>query len=260
MFNPDTLKEATDRDLAGEIVERASKGTLDETVKSEMMVVLAILGTIAEGARAEVKGTLSDTPVPEAAAEKPILTRFNEQYEHWSAEHKAKMPWEKVQERLLANNSHYLNLASAMNEGGVLFGIDIEGNPLVADDGFGAIMCGMKYADTREAVYFTKDAKGEKTSTGYEMFPATISEDHPFSPEVLAFMAFTGREFVMSDDGELGWAREASWLESDHIAIGRDWPRYIHRSLACGATVVDKDNSINSDPKRGARRLLRVKA
>ncbi len=180
----------------------------------------------------------------------PALARFKADYERWSAKDKAKAPWEEVQERLLANEGYKLKRASAMNEGGVLFGIDSEGKFLVADGGLEPIMTGMNYADIREAVRFAKDDKGKKTSTGYEMFGYTGKFDK--SPEMLAFEAFTGQPFVKSPSGR-EW--RFSWLESgDNFHL----PRNAGFNPVFGRVLVGHDYPVFSPSLLGTRRLLRV--
>ncbi len=189
--------------------------------------------------------------------ETPPLVRFKADYERWPTKDKATATWEEVQKRLLANNGHYLNLASAMNEGGLLFGIDTEGNPLVADGGLRPIMCGMNYFDTREAVRFTQNGEGEKTPTGYEMFG--FNRENQKSHEVLAFEAFTAQPFVRSSYEQ----EAASWLESGDLdpSVGWTWSaRGIYMAkddLEANVRVVPPTVFY---PFLGVRRLLRVKA
>jgi len=210
--------------------------------------------------------------VLEAVAGAPRLAVYKEQYERWPAKDKAKISWQNVQERLLANNGHYLSLASAMNEGGILFGIDTESNPLIADGGLEPIMCGMDYFDTRDAVRFTRNDKGEKTPTGYEMFGYSAS-DISFltgldlkSPEIESFETFTRMPFV--SDGGKEEVYSGSWLESGDCDESWDDPLPLARHADFNAhfipyqkcqTEVSHDLPQRSGWGLGVRRLLRVK-
>lgn len=187
------------------------------------------------------------------------LERFENQYRRLTAEHKALCTWNKVRARLLNNNGRYLALADKMNLGGVLFGVDIQGNPLFADDGEEPIMTDLNYGDTRKKVYLN-DPQGQweaDNMSGYEMFPYAGGEDgYDKSYEILAFERFTEKPFVVSPNRD-EW--RSSWLESGENPTGPrrvvfhpDFPDFAH-------TRVYGDDPESHSPARGVRRLLRVK-
>ena len=83
-------------------------------------------------------------------------------YENWQPEEKEKAKWDFVQDRLLTGN----NLEKAVNlPESILFGLDKEGNPLVANGGVEPIMTGMGYNKSRR-VLISKD---------YALFPTYSS-------------------------------------------------------------------------------------
>lgn len=65
----------------------------------------------------------------------PRLRKFEDHYGHLEAADQARCPWPEVQERLLARDGFYLNLADRMDEGGMLFEVDQLGNPRITDGG-----------------------------------------------------------------------------------------------------------------------------
>ena len=139
-------------------------------------------------------------------------------------------------------------LACDMVEGGLLFGVDKEGNPLFADGGLEPIICGLNYDDTLNAVMFMK-RNGKEMSTGYEMFP--YSGLYEKSDEILAFEAATGEPFIRSEDGKKS---KGSWLAAQEV-VGR---RIEFDPEVGGATLGDGVKRDKS-PRIGVRRLLRVK-
>lgn len=214
--------------------------------------VVAIQSTTGNDACATV--TVAETHVTEVIEEDPRLQRFAKYYKRILPEDKARCSWQEVKERLLANNGHYLALANAMNEGGILFGVDKDGNPLIADDGKGPIMTGMNYCDTRKKVYFKDDEC--KDPTGYEMFPFSdnFERDMRKSPEIRAFERFTLKPFIVSHDRGR-WL--CSWLESgenpSRFPYLIDLQPYHRNAYVQGSTEFFRD------PRCGVRRLLRVK-
>jgi len=203
------------------------------------------------GVRSDVKGTLTAKDISaEAAPEAKGIARFKAQYEGLEPEYKADCSWHEVESRLLANDSHFLKLVEAMNQGGVFFGVDKDGNPLIADGGVEPIMTGMNYADTREAVMFKK-IEGKQAPTGYELFP--YSGDYKKSDEMLAFEKSTNEPFIRSGNKK-EW--RGSWLESGEKSVR---PRLADFGPVRGRAYVDYGSPRNSYPLLGARRLLRVK-
>lgn len=180
------------------------------------------------------------------------LNRFQDEYQHLPVEQKNRCSWEKFQYRMLANEERFLVLAKAMNGGGILFGIDRQGNPLIADvaeDPRDLPYCGLDYNATDNAVY----------STGYEMFPE--AEHREKSEEVQMFETNTGKLFVQSRNGRQ-WV--ASWLKYNEKCrtIGRQptsvapFVRFYSRSKKT-QTGFAMPNIASS--RRGVRRLLRVR-
>ncbi len=176
----------------------------------------------------------------------PRLTRYNEMYNKWSLADRAKAPWKFVQERLLSKD--YLAKAEAMNEGGVLFGIDLAGNPLVADGGVKPIMTGKNYANARKAVMGE-----EKTPTGYILFPYV--EPYTKSPEIMAFERFTGEPFVRSEDKKT-W--RSSWLDSGENDANVRFARVAYFDPGVKHAYVCDGSAVDGYDRRGVRRLLRV--
>ena len=202
----------------------------------------------------------------------PDLAVYAEQYKNMAPEDKAKMTWAQVRARLTADDSKYLKLGRSMKNGGILFGVDIDGNPIIADGGGEPIMKGMTYADTRKAVY------GEKgDETGYEMFPYTVTG----SAEVEAYMDATGKPFVFSTEltnedfsiapkryiltnlGRIpiGKKWRSSWLDhSESYDTAESVPPMVYFNTGLDAQyLVQANKRYPSHPRRGVRRLLRVK-
>lgn len=178
---------------------------------------------------------------PEFVEADPSLARYGEQYSRWDAALKSQISWELVRGKFLANDGKYLKLAAAMNEGGVLFGLDGKGNPLVADGGVEPVMTGMDYENTRSAV----------TESGYRMFPC--SDDYDKSFEILNFEKFTNEPFIRSADKK-EWM--SSWLERD-TAGGT---RVISFRIGYGDTYVHFENGKFAGNSCGVRRLLVMEA
>lgn len=191
----------------------------------------------------------------DAVEQNPRLLRFKADYDRFSPELKARCSWAKISHRLLADNGHYLKLAEVMNDGGVLFGVDAEGNPLIADGGDGPIMTGMDYRDTRDRVLHeytgnrrivTNDRNRYPIPTGYEMFP--FSTDHlEKSTEIMMFEAHTDQPFIQSG--------------GSHLESGAN-PQYSCSVLPGKDRKVSYLSYRHPDAKSadiGVRRLLRVK-
>lgn len=184
------------------------------------------------------------------------LVSYRVDYDRWAKQDKKKCPWKKIKRMLLSHENFYLGRAEAMVKGGVLFGIDAECNPLIADSGHEPIMTNMNYSDTRRAVYFA-DAECQQP-TGYEMFP--YAGNCSRSLEIYAFEKFTGRPFVVSLS-RYGW--QSAWLENGEKPIYN--PRVAGFSPEFGSgrgsstSYVGTCNPKDKCPERGTRRLLRLK-
>lgn len=168
--------------------------------------------------------------------------------------------WEEVRSRLLANDGHYLYKAGCLQERGLLFGVDDRGSLLFADGGEELLMTNRKYPDTRNAICFLEESK--KVPTGYEMFP--YFEDWSYcegydrtSPEMEMFEAFTGRPFPFVNSNYQVYPNpdpRSSWLESGENPLQARCSFY--NPYVC---MVHRVNPAERHPKRGVRRLLRVK-
>ena len=180
------------------------------------------------------------------------LVRYGAQYEKMDKDSKLRCSREEVENRLLAQDSHYLRLAERLNQKGILFGVDEEGNPLFADGGEGPILIAMTYVDTRNVVLF-KSESGKLVESGYEMFPYKSEKSDKKSLEIQMFEAYTGKPFVKSAKGD-EW--RSSWLESG------ERPKSPHSAFipanGRSVSIVICDQGCK-DPERGIRRLLRVK-
>lgn len=193
----------------------------------------------------------------------PRLAAFKEDYDNSeNPTLREKCSWAEIQTRLLANEGHYLALAQAMEQGGILFGVDAQGNPLIADRGDEPIMKGMNYKNTRDRVLYkhtSNDKDGtmilgedqKPISTGYEMFPYV--EPYDKSEEILQYEAHTGEPFVKSPNGT-EW--RSSWAESGE---NPSWPRAVSFRPDDGYASVSYASPMREFDLRGVRRLLRVK-
>ncbi len=193
----------------------------------------------------------------EIAAEDPRLQRYRTQYEFlFDPSLKAKCLWIEIKDRLLAKDGKFLKLAEGMVEGGVLFGVDDNGNPLFADGGEEPIMKGMSYSDTRNRVlyqydgYKMKKEGGQAVPTGYEMFPHTGHNGK--SAEIIMFERTMNRPFIQSANDK--WC--SSWLESGEDPTSSGFALY-NPSIEHVEITDYEDNADSAE--RGVRRLLRVK-
>lgn len=246
---PASVREEVGAYLASLIIP-SSKG-----VVAEQEVAGASVVQIAQG----VEG--SERKVIEID-EKQYLQRFKAFYDsdRFPQADRDKCSWQEIESRLLRNNGRYLKLAVAMEKGGILFGVDKDGNPLIADGGDGLMLTGMDYHGVRRAVYY--DESGDN-STGYEMFPMgpqgrrrTPSDPFDKSQEIQAFEKFINGQLVGSRgmQGQL-----ACWIDT-----GLGLPPGIGLYVLCngygyGGSCVYGQSLGASGPTIGTKRLLRVK-
>ena len=247
------------RDISG-----ASRDDLETLVKNlvktgsvEAEVVNAELDAIRETTSMRAKAA-SGTEIqfsPEQAQER--LASYSSQYEELDRESKARCSWEELKSRLLANNGRNLGLAEGLNQKGVLFGVDNNGNPLIADAGDEPLMTGMDYPDTRNRVMYEYEGnemvkeKGKPVPTGYELFP--YEGDYEKSVEIKMYEQNTGNPIVASSYRK-EW--RSIWLESGQ---NPSWPRNARFYPDRGNADVNLDYPRFNLPERGVRRLLRVK-
>jgi len=183
----------------------------------------------------------------------PILAQYKSDYEKWDSKLKARISFEEIALRLQAREGHYLKLAQKLQEGGILWGVDAEGNPLFADKGVEPVMKGMSYNKAFKELYGKdypddeKEAKDYmKAHDGYEMFDQ--------GDDVRAVEKFTGEPFVANEG--------RNEYRSSHLFRGKNpsWSRfarfYPHRRFVY---LIDSSNPTYGYGSRGVRRLLRVK-
>ena len=181
----------------------------------------------------------------ERVAEETPLVLYKTHYERWPVKAKKLCEWNEVEKRLLAQDGYYLRLAGAMNKGGVLFGVDKEGNPLVADGGLDPVMKGKNWYETRDEI--------EMKSKEYEMFPC---KELKKGEEMVAFESFTGEPFVKSHK-----RRSASWIGGYYkmIALGLTFVGRAQFDPKTGRVELFESWPDSSEPDRGVRRLLRLR-
>lgn len=199
------------------------------------------------------------TKFAELVKKYPSLQRYREDYDKWGNGLKIRCSWHTVQDRLLANGAHYLKLAEGLDQGGVMFGVDVEGNPLFADAGKMPGSYEKKYFEARKKTkFFDHENETPNIPTGYELFP--YAPEKKKSLEIVLYEKFTGEPFVQPLGEKM---RAQCWLEDG------DWDSEKNK----GNTMVAKyDNRIAEvniimpELERGdnntavVRKLLRLKA
>ncbi|MFH0820515.1 MAG: hypothetical protein V1908_01950 [Candidatus Peregrinibacteria bacterium] len=221
-------------------------------LKAKPPVELAsVKGDLLKLTRSDVQDTISGAgEAADTAPEDPRLAAYKAQYDRWSAAEKTRCLWAEVKERLLGNDSEDLKRAEAMPEGGILFGLDKQGNLLIANGGLGPVLTNMNYQDTRKAVRFTEQG-GKQAPTGYEM----LSEE----AEIRAFEAFTGQPVVRTPEGF-----EPSPEDNGYRGIWResgdnpDWARHAYVDPGSARARLYVYYPSLRLPGRGVRCLLRV--
>ncbi len=198
---------------------------------------LAVLGT---------RGKIAGVPAtPVTVREKdPTLEVYRKQYNCMPSAAQVQCSWEEVKARLLGNSGQDLERAGNIPGGQpVLFGVDKDGNPLIANGGPGPILTGMNYANTRKAVHFA-EKDGKPVPTGYEMLSEEV--------DIRTFEAFTGKPVVQLAEGQ-DWA--GIWRESgDNPGWARSARVYAGNTRA---NLYEYYPGFH-DPGLGVRCLLRV--
>lgn len=207
-----------------------------------------------------VNPTIVAPEASDAVEVNPRLTKYKEQYDGSGNSKLKNVPWATIQDRILEDEDFQLRAALDLEQGGELFGIDKEGNPLISDGGDEPVVKGMNYPDTRARVHFkhTSNDKagtmiqgedGQPISTGYEMFGYV--EPYNKSDEIEQYEAHAGKKFVQNSK-----EYRSSWLESGK---NPSWPRDVGSGPRNAASRVYDDAPKDVYPTRGVRRLLRVK-
>lgn len=230
-----------------------------ETLVNRLVETGCVSAEVVNGKLDTIREATRESALTVAEQAKERAATYRSQYEKLDDTLKFRCSWEEVMNRLLANDGHYLHLAEAMNEKGILFGVDEQGNPLFSDRGDGPMMFGMNYADARRFVLMKKEG-WKHVTTGYEMFPYSGCIDK--SPEIMMFEACTGNPFGHCPKGG---PMRMSWLESgggpDYIS--NRVPRFSPRIIVFDPRIQESEIS-SKDPQfhdflLGVRRLLRVK-
>lgn len=157
-------------------------------------------------------------------SEEKFIKSYKANYNKWDSPTKSRCSWEEVLERLLNNDGHYLKLAKQMNEGGILFGLDLNGNPMVADGG-SPVNYKLDYITTIKLLI----------SEGYGLFPSDMRDGFEMSHEIIVFEQFTNKTFLCKD--------ECSWLDYGDTVYGD--------SVVCGQGI--KPFYIRYEPSQFAR-------
>lgn len=215
-------------------------GKINPALKAAIDKELKVTNTAAASSVAEVA---------EVVEMDPRLTTFKADYDTSKNPKLKALPWLEIQTRLLADKGEQLKAALDLNEGGILFGVDVNGNPLICDRGDQAVMTGMNYPDTRDRVLYKHDSD-QPMPTGYEIFPYV--EPYEKSDEIMQYETHTGKPFVIPPNGE---NFQSSWAESGE---NPPWPRVVDFVPNAGHARIGTVRPGSEVRFRGVRRLLRV--
>lgn len=181
-------------------------------------------------------------PVESQETAEAALARYEDQYDKFPGEVQSRCSWEELSARLAAKESHYLKLATAMQDGGELVYVDEEGNPVFRDGGLEPVMKGMDYNEARTVLY-GEDYKEGTPHFGYEM-------PNRNTGEITAIEKTTKKPFIAINDGE----RKSMWIESGKNPYHAYFVDYGIQAPWCNRTCLPCKS-----PNRGVVRLLRVK-
>ena len=198
-------------------------------------------------------------------AENPELALYHEQYNRLPDDIKTRCGWETLVARLLANDGEKLKLASAMQGGGELVGIDLAGKVLFKDKGTEPVMFGFDrnnnliriYNRDAEQMYNVKkwadysEIRDQVHKDGYELFP--YKGDHDLSDEMKQAHAHTKEPFVVGknrDEWIFAWLESGDTSERARCALFCPNDKRIYVQLDCAR--------YRGDGRYGAVRLLRV--
>ncbi len=239
----DTLKPQSDAERR---ITQEVKGTdvCPEFLRAKADEIEAKIASTCAAVADVVPTAVSADATVDSSEFAPRLAKYKANYDSWTDELKAKLSWDEIASRLIANNALLLSRAESMN--GVLFGVDENNKAVFApEQKEPEAPLKMNYAKSRDAVMFETDKQtGKKTSTGYELFDEAL---------IKQFEQFTGHPVVASESGE---EYRSIWLENGENPIA--WARLAYFRPVDGRALVADDGARFEHPFRGVRRLLRV--
>ena len=216
---------------------------------------------------------------PEISPEK--IEDFRKRYEKLPEDIRKRETWEKISERLFANDSEKLKLVLAMQGGGELFGVDKKGRALFKDVGPEPVMYGYdkdsRAEDKKLIVIYDRDPDEMKKAKswasypevreilkekGYELFPYQPRAYGPkFNDELKQVENQCAYPFVRSLGGR---ERRLSYVECGEINQEKGPGGFFQTSHLAQyeddeeEVVYRSTTNIWGDDKVGAVRLLRV--
>jgi hypothetical protein len=177
------------------------------------------------------------------------LKRFESEYQELSAGVQERCSWEQVDNRLRGNNFFYLEKVLEMEGGGLLFGVDLQGNPLFIDNGSKPYLGENKKGLTfQEAQAYTEEP--------YEMIEMVVNGEGEYPTE---WQQLNDLLEVLED--EFGFERDdfAFWGDKSEGVV-----LLFEGSSVMSFVLCDKSsrewNYNNYRIINGARRMLRVPA
>ena len=227
---------------------------------------LSEIEDIVKGRKEEVRASTKVEPA-ESVETDPRLIKFREDHDRSRNPRLRAFAWAEIKARLLANEGFFLKAAGEMEQGGVLFGVDKYGQPLISDRGDYPIMHGMDYSDTRTRVHWkhtSNDIRGEEVLdkngrailNGYWMFGLDNDRRDQKGEEILQYERHTGRPFLKPPLESLPQEqRLSSWLEVGSQPGSRPDIIYYSPEENIAKIIVGYDAALST---RGVRRLLRL--
>jgi hypothetical protein len=137
----------------------------------------------------------NDLPEKDERTLEQLIAAYKKQYDSLPDDIRSRCTFEELEQRLRANENHYLELARGLRGGGEVAFIDEEGTPVLREGGVEPVLMGVTYNRTREILY-GEDYEEGTAHYGYEM---PNSEG-----EVREIARATGRPFV-ADENRRGW-------------------------------------------------------
>ena len=179
-------------------------------------------------------------------------------YQNWQPQEKKRAKWNFVENRLLRKDN--LAKAASLHLGGILFGIDEKGNPMVADGGLGPVYLENTYAATYKAMM----------ENGYEFFDFNYLPGDEIVPAEYTrkFEIFTGAQFIEHEDHNYTlsiWAdsgpcsgrnKDGSHWSMENAGVFHFRPNYQRPGYYIRG---DRGQVYFSHPEFGVRRLFRAK-